>query len=582
MRRQQFEQEGFEPKPPGRLMRLVRFLFVEPVLVAASLWDGLDGWRMTRPWRSILLGLPALLLLLVCGGAVAAGKLKSKSGLLDYYLKLAEEEAPLEQALAGAESGDSGQATPAAVDGEETPDIKYSEYADMLYRRVLQLENNNKRARYYVGLQMQARGASDQARPMMESLAPAGDSGYPPAHAWLATDLLIRAQNRIPIDLAALEHHLAKAANWSGVNPQLLMTYAQLLERQEKVSLAVAVAQRAAERQPRLNLALAELCRRHQREDQMKTAAERAERHFRRSFGRQDEPDDDRIGAAQALVLLGRPTEAETVLREGLALRPDRPGVRQALSNLYLLEYRRSLRPSDTGFQANLPLLNAALQADPSNPSVSEEVARLSSFGVAADERMEEALRKQLASGQATAVTHLLLADNFYARQMVDQAITHWQLALAQDPRLVLALNNLAVALTRIEPPQLEPAQELIERALQIAGPRPELLDSQGQVLLASGKLSQAVASFERALESQPDRIRTRQRLADAYLQLGLEAQAEAQLEVIQRLQAAQEEAEAARRQQQAQQEAATPAAEVPTEPEAPADPEEPAEPQDG
>ncbi len=146
------------------------------------------------------------------------------------------------------------------------------------------------------------------------------------------------------------------------------------------------------------------------------------------------------------------------------------------------MKYRSTVKQTENGVEADLQLLNKALMVDPSNPKIGEEIAQL----VTADAKyiqnddILDKLRTQLADGSATAVVHLLLANAYQVRGQTKKAMSHWELCLAQNPNQVLALNNLSVAIVQADPTQVTRSMEMIERALKIAGPDPELLDSYG------------------------------------------------------------------------------------------------------
>ena len=74
---------------------------------------------------------------------------------------------------------------------------------------------------------------------------------------------------------------------------------------------------------------------------------------------------------------------------------------------------------------------------------------------------------------------------------------------LAIQPNNVVALNNLAVLLTlrRSEP---EEARQLIERALELAGPGAALLDSRAMVELAASETKSAIRDLEEATADEP------------------------------------------------------------------------------
>lgn len=99
-------------------------------------------------------------------------------------------------------------------------------------------------------------------------------------------------------------------------------------------------------------------------------------------------------------------------------------------------------------------------------------------------------------------------------------AIRVLQQALDSEPGNVQALNNLAVLLAH-EPQQRNKALQLINQAMQIAGQKPELVDTKGLVLLEQGELQDAVEAFQEALSLSPGDAGFRFHLALAYRQQG-------------------------------------------------------------
>jgi tetratricopeptide (TPR) repeat protein len=400
---------------------------------------------------------------------------------------------------------------------------------------------------------------------MMESMAPSDVKGYEPAHTWLAGDLLQRLTSGMAADRQALNHHLAIASDWSGTNPALLAVYSQLLESEKRSREAIGMMQRAANREPSHYLALASLFARYKQPIQAKEAVERAVQHFSASFGKKDEPDYDRIAVAEAYLQIQKLDEAIKVLQQGLAVRLDRPALRRALSNVYRIAYRMQLTRSEDGIQANLNLLNAALAADPTNPLLGEEVALLQPMGIKPDDQLIQTLQKQLAAGTATAITHVLLGNAYYARNDLKKAQIHWELALGQDPNCILAINNLAMAMALKEKPDFDRAMELVDRALTITKDNPEVLDSKGEILALMGKHLDAIPFFENAIRLGPYRVLTREKLARSYDAAGLQEQSQAQWDVIEKIktQVKKNQEEAAKLQESQREAAAAIAAEA-------------------
>jgi len=96
---------------------------------------------------------------------------------------------------------------------------------------------------------------------------------------------------------------------------------------------------------------------------------------------------------------------------------------------------------------------------------------------------------------------------------------------LALSPKSVLALNNLATLLGE-RAASVQEARELIDRALEIAGPQPVLLDTKGMILVQDGKPKEAVPLLEAAASGPYPDPRYNFHLAAAYARLGDTAKA--------------------------------------------------------
>lgn len=100
------------------------------------------------------------------------------------------------------------------------------------------------------------------------------------------------------------------------------------------------------------------------------------------------------------------------------------------------------------------------------------------------------------------------------------EAIALLQRVVAMNPRSVAALNNLAVLLGDI-PAQREEALRLIDRALEIAGRSPALLDTKGAILIYSGRAAEAIPLLEQAARDPQADPRHQFHLALAYREVG-------------------------------------------------------------
>jgi cytochrome c-type biogenesis protein CcmH/NrfG len=144
-----------------------------------------------------------------------------------------------------------------------------------------------------------------------------------------------------------------------------------------------------------------------------------------------------------------------------------------------------------------------------------------------------------LADGKSTTMTHLMLATHWLKKGDFALAIPHLEVANRKSPNAPVILNNLALALLRVSPDNAQTAKALIDHALKISGPHPEMLDSQGEVRMTAGDYVGAVESFESAIGLDGNRISTRKRLIEAYEKAGLKDLVPVQAQKIRDIEAA-------------------------------------------
>jgi tetratricopeptide (TPR) repeat protein len=91
-------------------------------------------------------------------------------------------------------------------------------------------------------------------------------------------------------------------------------------------------------------------------------------------------------------------------------------------------------------------------------------------------------------------------------QQHYDQSETLLRESLQKQPAHVPALNNLALELA-LQKKQLDEALTLIEKAIELAGANPSLLDTRALVYLARGDTKQALADVDRAIVQAPQAV---------------------------------------------------------------------------
>lgn len=141
---------------------------------------------------------------------------------------------------------------------------------------------------------------------------------------------------------------------------------------------------------------------------------------------------------------------------------------------------------------------------------------------------LEEAL-PHASEGQAAAV-HVKLGDLFQQQGRFDMAISHYEAAMSDRAIAPLACNNVAyiLAARRNDPAAALP---LAERALQLGGPHPGILDTLGWIHHLLGDSAKATALLGRAKRALPANPVIRFHLGMAYLKAGRQAEARAELE---------------------------------------------------
>ncbi len=511
-----------------------------PGRIFLGLGDFVVGWFVTRAWLRALAFLPALLLLLVIFGVSTYGQFLGSATLLERYWELIDRET--------VQTEEEPARKPPGADAVEGPpqeqlmrDEQVSDFAEILLRRLLQIEKSNKRATYLVARQLERQGRFGQARQLMRSISPESTRGFAPGHAWLVSDRITRSGVKSQQDKESLIHDLEHAMEWEGTGPLMHSLYAEALESEGRVAEAISVLRATAAKEPRLYVGIAAIAHKHNRTAVFEEAVAAAKQDIENKSKNNALELADYVGLARIAVLEQDFAAIIEATQKGLKKNPKDPNLRRLLSEAYRLKYRSGSQTASGSTQVDLSLLDIALKIDPSNPAVSEEIAKLIAMGQQAPPELVDSLKQQLAAGKATALTHILLASRALKDGDLERAIPHLELALRQAPNNPVVLNNLALSLARTDPQTLPRAKKLLETALRAGGRSAELLDSMGEVSMLSGDTMQAIESFEAAIGLDASRISTRNRLREAYEKIGLSDMAKIQSEIIEKLQAAQD-----------------------------------------
>lgn len=525
-----------------------------PRLLLQGVVEYLMAWSFTRHWLWLFfLYAPVWLLLGTVVGLVSYGASFGNQTLVERYGEWVSDEIPEalaevdDQATTSSSSEESAKTEPDSqptsneVAPEDATDKheKITGLGDLLLRRLLQLQDSNSRITYLVAAQLARQGRLGQARQMMRRIAPAAGRGFPPAHAWLAVDQLQGQQIHTKEDRERLMKDLEIAAQWSGSGPALVGVYASLLERQGNVGQAMSVleATKTADTDLEANLRIADMAARNDQKTRYDRAAQKIKTEIRKRMEEDTATVTDLTYLSNLFLIEKEPAKARQTAMMGLAKEADNPKLKRLLSESFRLEYLTTMKLGESGTQVNLALLDAALKADPSNPAVGAEIARLQSLGQDAPPELRSALKQQLVSGQTTALTHILLANQLLVEGNLTEAIPHLELALLQAPNTPSVMNNLALALARTAPDkEIDRATKLAVAAANAEPTSAEFRDTLGEIKAISGDKLGAVSSYETAIGLDGSRAGTRQRLATLYRELGMKEMAEVQEQELQKL----------------------------------------------
>ena len=426
-------------------------------------------------------------------------------------------------------------------------EIRTSVYGELLYRRLLQLQDDAPGVKMMLAMKLARQGELGQARELIGELAPAEGGGYPPGHNWLAVDLLTRDVPLSEEERQTLKVHLAEADKWEGTGPAVRAAYAQVLANGGEGAKAIEVLERAVKQDPSLRVMLTAVAANEGDKLTAEDAGTRAEVELLKKVEANQATANDYLQLAQLMFIREDAKKCLEYVERGLALKPEQPQVFLRLgSNAFLVQFRQSVETATEGSQWNLELLDSALKADPTNPALSSELARVIGFGVELPEEIDRKLKDYLASGKATALLHFMIAERGIRAGQLPEALTHLEIAHQLAPGSPVIMNNLAVVQMMVDNTQLERSLQLIDDCLRIGGLDVEFVDSKGQILLLGGKPLEAIAPLEKVLELAPERIDTRTSLVDAYRKVGMEDMAKLQEEKLAALKKEQAEKAAA------------------------------------
>ena len=160
-------------------------------------------------------------------------------------------------------------------------------------------------------------------------------------------------------------------------------------------------------------------------------------------------------------------------------------------------------------------------------PATTAATVLLTGTPTAEDFALAEPLFSQTSKHKDDAALLSAVAGVRVVQQRLDEAVELFRRVLELNFQDLAALNNLATLLSEQAASRPE-ALSYIDRAIEIAGPQPGLLDTKGTILLLDGKAEDAVPLLEQAAASSLTDPRYHFHLAVAYDRSGLPEKARA------------------------------------------------------
>jgi len=201
-----------------------------------------------------------------------------------------------------------------------------------------------------------------------------------------------------------------------------------------------------------------------------------------------------------------------------------------AISNLtdwanFLVEEER--------YQAAVPLLQQLIAQQPDAPVPYSKLGR-SYMSMKEYEKALPVLRKLVELNPGAADSHFQLAAALLATKDVAAEVPQLEIVVEKAPRWVQAHLMLAAAYAKTD--RAREAVTECEKVLEFAPKNYDALLLEGRILVLSKQPEAALSRLEKAVELHPEKPEPHMSLANAYAQLGREADAARELEGAKRL----------------------------------------------
>ena len=389
--------------------------FFRPSIFFGWAWTFLQNWVSSRDWKLL-----PLAVVFVTAGSVSAGF---------WWLETIPQQdivVALENAMLNA----------AKTENHEAKRI--------YLRALLSLRPQELSYRFQLASHFLETDQTDAAAQQISALTQPGANDYAPARVWLASQAL-SDKPIFPLTDDQIEGHLLMALNVRSEDPQIRMMLAEVYTRKEQLQAAESQLYSIVRKSPEVALSLARINKRLGRSD------ETIERHlslafdyFSESLAKNPTSVDHRIQFAEALVLGKRLSDAERVLKEGLARNSDAVQLRTALAEFYRGLAATRLRESLLNRDLCVAMLIEAIRLTPENRAILQQALTLSSLGAPFQLKdLKPAIDTIETSDESTIEERIMRIRALAAAQQIEQAIVELQPLCELSPELNIVMARL-------------------------------------------------------------------------------------------------------------------------------------------
>lgn len=318
--------------------------------------------------------------------------------------------------------------------------------AELFLRKAIYSGDRSQDTVYRLGLVAEHAGDPDLARHRMQSIAPIDRRGFGKAHLWLARQI---SSQDTPIDDVALEHlthHLQCAIRDSPDDSSAHALLAQVFLATNEPGLALPHLRDAVPEHPEVAVSMARICAAAGNRSQAISVGQRAVEQYSQRLEANPHDVQSRLKLAELKTFLEHWSDAETLLRQGLALTNDQR-LRVALARVYTFRADLYQQQQPGSIAEQLTLLESAVQLLPQDGELARRLTNFITLDVPLSETAVQGVQQYwtdvLEGGPDRQDARLWLAKTALRTNDVRVAIEHFESIVDEKPELLLPLARL-------------------------------------------------------------------------------------------------------------------------------------------